>query len=108
MPRANVITGVDVGTTKVCALIGEWTPSGVDVIGIGQHPSRGLRKGMVVNIESTVEAIKRAVVEAEQMAGIEIESVYASIGGGHITGINSQGVVAIQGRTREVTAADIE
>lgn len=108
MRKPRVIAGLDVGTTKVCALIGEVTPTGVDVIGIGQHPSRGLRKGMVVNIDSTVEAIKRAVREAEQMAGIEIESVYASIGGGHLRGVNSQGVVAVQGRNREVSAADVQ
>jgi cell division protein FtsA len=108
MRKATTVAGLDVGTTKVCAVIGELAPSGVDVIGIGQHPSRGLRKGMVVNIDSTVEAIKRAVAEAEQMAGVEIESVYASIGGGHLAGLNSQGVVAVQGRTREVTPADVE
>jgi cell division protein FtsA len=101
------ITGLDVGTTKVCAVIGELTPTGVDIIGIGQHPSRGLRKGVVANIDSTVESIKRAVQDAEQMAGVEVESVYASIGGGHIRGVNSQGVVAVQGRNREVSPADI-
>lgn len=108
MRKPQTIAGLDVGTTKICALIGEVTPSGVDVIGIGQHPSRGLRKGMIVNIDSTVEAIKRAVQDAEQMAGVEIESVYASIGGGHLRGINSQGVVAVQGRNREVSAGDVQ
>jgi cell division protein FtsA len=103
----NIITGLDVGTTKVCAVIGEVTPTGVDVIGIGQHPSKGIRKGVVTNVEATVEAIKRAVSEAEQVAGVEVDAVYASIGGGHVRGINSQGVVAIQGRTREVTALDV-
>ena len=67
MVRVSTITGLDVGTTKVCAVIGEVTPTGVDIIGIGQHASRGLRKGVVANIESTVEAIRRAVQEAEQM-----------------------------------------
>jgi cell division protein FtsA len=108
MRKSPIIAGLDVGTTKICALIAEPGPSGLDIIGIGQHPSRGLRKGMVVNIDSTVEAIKRAVAEAEQMAGVEIESVYASIGGGHLAGVNSQGVVAIQGRTREVSPADVQ
>lgn len=107
MRKSPTVAGLDVGTTKVCALIGELGPTGVDVVGIGQHPSRGLRKGMVVNIDSTVEAIKRAVAEAEQMAGVEIESVYASIGGGHLTGINSRGVVAVQGRTHEVSTTDV-
>lgn len=105
--RVVTITGLDVGTTKVCAVIGELTPTGVDIIGIGQHPSRGLRKGVVANIDSTVDSIKRAVQDAEQMAGVEVESVYASIGGGHIRGVNSQGVVAVQGRNREVSPADI-
>ncbi|HEX2481071.1 MAG TPA: cell division protein FtsA [Methylomirabilota bacterium] len=103
----TIITGLDVGTTKVCAVIGEVTATGVDVIGIGQHPSRGLRKGVVANVESTVEAVKRAIAEAEQAAGVEVDAVYVSIGGGHIRGINSQGVVAVQGRGREVTATDV-
>lgn len=107
MRKSQTIAGLDVGTTKICALIGEVTPTGVDIVGIGQHPSRGLRKGMVVNVDSTVEAIKRAVEEAEKMAGVEIESVYVSIGGGHLRGINSQGVVALHGRNRGVTAADV-
>lgn len=107
MAKLPTVTGLDVGTTKVCAVIGEVTPTGVDVIGIGQHPSRGLRKGVVTNIESTVESIKRAVQEAEQMAGIEVELVYASIGGGHLRGINSHGVVAVQGRHREVSVSDV-
>jgi cell division protein FtsA len=109
MVRRNpsIITGLDVGTTKVCAVIGEVTATGVDVIGIGQHPSRGLRKGVVANVESTVEAIKHAVAEAERVAEVEVDAVYASIGGGHIRGINSQGMVAVQGRAKEVSAADV-
>jgi cell division protein FtsA len=103
----NIVTGLDVGTTKVCAVIGEVTATGVDVIGIGQHPSRGLRKGVVANVESTVEAVKRAIAEAEQAAGVEVDTVFVSIGGGHVRGINSQGVVAVQGRGREVTATDV-
>ena len=108
MSKTVIVAGLDVGTTKVCALIGEVTATGVDVVGIGTHQSRGLRKGMVVNIDSTVESIKRAVADAEQMAGVEIDSVYTSIGGGHLGGINSQGVIAVQGRTREVSPADVE
>jgi cell division protein FtsA len=108
MGKVATVAGLDVGTSKVAVVIGEVQPAGVDVIGIGQHPSHGLRKGIVVSIDSTVEAIKRAVSEAEQMAGVVIESAYASIGGAHLEGINSQGVVAIRGRNREVTAADIE
>jgi cell division protein FtsA len=103
----TTITGLDVGTTKVCAVIGDVTPTGVDIVGIGQAPSRGLRKGVVTNIESTVEAIKHAIAGAEQMAGVEVNAVYASIGGAHLRGVNSGGVVAVQGRTREVSAADV-
>ena len=107
MSKPSIVTGLDVGTTKVCTVIGELTPSGVDVVGIGQRPSRGLRKGVVANIEATVEAIKQTVADAEQMAGVEVESVLASIGGGHLRGFNSQGVVAVQGKTREISAADV-
>ena len=107
--RRAVVTGLDVGTTKVCAIIAEVTPiGGVDVIGIGTSPSRGLRKGVVVNIDSTVEAIKKAVGEAEQMAGVEVGSVYAGVSGGHIRGMNSRGVVAVSGKTKEVGLADVE
>ena len=107
MSKPSIVTGLDVGTTKVCTVIGELTPSGVDVVGIGQRPSRGLRKGVVANLEATVEAIKQTVADAEQMAGVEVESVLASIGGGHLRGFNSQGVVAVQGKTREISAADV-
>jgi len=107
MSKPSIVTGLDVGTTKVCTVIGELTPSGVDVVGIGQRPSRGLRMGVVANIEATVEAIKQTVADAEQMAGVEVESVLASIGGGHLRGFNSQGVVAVQGKTREISAADV-
>ncbi len=100
------IVGLDIGTTKICAVVGEVTPSGIDIIGLGMHPSVGLRKGVVVNIESTVNSIKKAVEEAELMAGCEIRSVYAGIAGGHIKAFNSHGVIAI--KTREVTKTDIE
>jgi cell division protein FtsA len=103
----TTITGLDVGTTKVAAVIGERTSTGLDVVGIGQAPSRGLRKGVVTNIEATVDAIKQAVAAAEQMAGVEVDSVYASIGGGHLRGVNSQGVIAVAGRNREVSQADV-
>jgi len=100
------VVGLDIGTTKICAIVGEPTEDGIDIIGIGSHPSRGLRKGVVINIESTVESIKKAIEEAELMAGCEINSVYAGISGGHIRGINSHGIVAI--KNREVAAADME
>ena len=97
------------GTTKICALIAEADPGrGLDVIGVGAAASRGLRKGVVVNIDSTVEAIKQAVAEAEQMAGVEVEAVYAGVAGGHIRGVNSRGVVAVSGKDREVSGQDVE
>ena len=104
--KDNIIVGLDIGTTKICAIVGEKTRDGVEIIGIGTHPSRGLRKGVVVNIESTVESIKKAVEEAELMAGCEINKVYCGIAGGHIKAFNSHGVIAI--KNREITQADID
>lgn len=102
----NIIVGLDIGTTKICAVVGEVVGEDINIIGIGTHPSIGLRKGVVVNIEATVESIKKAVEEAELMAGCEITTVYAGIAGGHITGFNSRGIVAVKGA--EVTAQDVE
>jgi len=104
--KSNVIVGLDLGTTKTCVIVGEITPQGIDIIGIGSHPSEGLRKGVVVNIDSTVEAIKNAVEEAEHMSGCRISSVYAGIAGGHIKGQNSLGIVAVKGR--EVDEEDVQ
>ena len=104
--KDNLIVGLDIGTTKICCVVGEIRGAEVNIIGIGTHPSVGLRKGVVVNIESTVESIKKAVEEAELMAGCEISSVYAGIAGGHITGFNSRGIVAIKGP--EITPNDVE
>jgi cell division protein FtsA len=84
------------------------TPGGIDIIGLGSAPSRGLRRGVVVNIDFTVEAIKQAVAEAEQMAGVEVAGVYAGVAGGHVRGLNSRGVVAVSGRDREVNEQDVE
>jgi len=103
--RENLIVGLDIGTTKICAIVGAMTDEGLDVVGIGTSASRGLRKGVVINIESTVNAIRKAIQEAELMAGCEIKSVFAGIAGGHIKGINSQGVIAI--KNREVTTEDV-
>ncbi len=101
------MVGLDIGTSKVVALVGELTSDGaIELIGLGSQPSRGLKKGVVVNIESTVQSIQRAVEEAELMAGCEINAVYAGIAGSHIRSLNSHGVVGI--RDREVTAADVE
>jgi cell division protein FtsA len=101
--------GLDVGTTKVCAVIAEpGSRAGIDIVGVGATASRGLRRGVVVNIESTVEAIKRAVDEAEQMAGVEVGGVYVGVAGGHIRGVNSRGAVPVAGREREVSRTDVE
>ena len=104
--QENIIVGLDIGTTKICAVVGEVERDEINIIGIGTHPSIGLRKGVVVNIESTVDSIKKAVEEAELMAGCEISSVYAGIAGGHITGFNSRGIVAIKGP--EITQTDVD
>jgi len=103
----NIIVGLDIGTSKVVAIVGEVKDDGtIEIIGLGSHPSRGLKKGVVVNIESTVQSIQRAVEEAELMAGVEIDSVYAGIAGSHVSSLNSHGIVAI--KDREVTHADVE
>jgi len=103
----NMIVGLDIGTSKVVAIVGKRKMDGtIEVVGIGSHPSRGLKRGVVVNIEVTVQAIQRAVEEAELMAGCRIHSVYAGIAGSHIKSLNSHGIVAI--RDREVTQADID
>jgi len=103
----NLIVGLDIGTTKVAAIVGEINELGeVEVIGIGSTPSRGLKKGVVINLESTVNSIQRAVEEAELMAGCEITSVYAGIAGSHIKSLNSHGIVAI--RDKEVSQYDID
>ncbi len=103
----DLIVGLDIGTSKVVAIVGEVTDDEhIEIVGIGSHPSRGLKKGVVVNIESTVQSIQRAVEEAELMAGCEIHSVYTGIAGSHIRSLNSTGIVAI--RDQEVTASDVE
>ena len=103
----NLIVGLDIGTSKVAAIVGEITSEGnLEIIGIGSTPSRGLKKGVVVNLESTVQSIQRAVEEAELMAGCQIKSVFAGIAGCHIKSLNSHGIVAI--KDKEVTQYDID
>ena len=103
----NMVVGLDIGTSKVVALVGDITERGtIEIVGIGSHPSRGLKRGVVVNIESTVQSIQRAIEEAELMAGCQIDTVYAGIAGNHIRSLNSHGIVAI--REREVNHADME
>ncbi len=102
----NLIVGLDIGTSKVVAIVAEYAADGeMEIIGIGSHVSRGLKKGVVVNIESTVQSIQRAVEEAELMAGCQIHSVFAGIAGSHIRSLNSHGIVAI--RESEVGSTDV-
>jgi cell division protein FtsA len=101
-----LVVGLDIGTTKICTVVGEVSDGQVNIIGLGTFPSKGLRKGVVINIESTVQSIKKAVEEAELMAGCHLTSVYAGIAGGHIKGINSHGVIAV--KNREIGQNDVK
>src|SRR5437870_13339051 len=92
--KHSIVVGLDIGTSKVCAVVGEMTERGVEIIGIGSHPSQGLRKGVVVNIESTVNSIKKAIEEAELMAGCEIHTVFTGPSGNQMKGFNSHCIVA--------------
>src|SRR4051812_35023112 len=104
--KHSIVAGLDIGTSKVCTVVGEMTDQGVEIIGLGTHPSLGLRKGVVINIESTVAAIKKSVEEAELMAGCEIHTVFTGIAGGHIKGFNSHGIVAV--KNKEGGARDLD
>src|SRR5215470_1418184 len=104
--KHRIVVGLDIGTSKVCAVVGEMTDRGVEIIGIGSHPSLGLRKGIVVNIDSTVNSIKKAVEEAELMAGCEIHTVFTGLSGNHIKGFNSHGIVAV--KNKEVCQRDLD
>jgi cell division protein FtsA len=103
------IVGLDIGTTKVCVLIAEHSATGpVDVIGVGSAPSRGMRKGVVVNLDACVGSIKQAVEEAELMAGCSVDRAFVGVAGAHVRGLNSRGVVAISGRDHEITREDVQ
>ncbi len=103
----KLIVGLDIGTSKIAAIVAEARPDGgFEIIGMGNHPSRGLKKGVVVNIETTVQAIQRALEEAELMADCKIREVYTGIAGSHIRSFNSQGMVAV--KDKEVAQTDIE
>ncbi|HKE19521.1 MAG TPA: cell division protein FtsA [Kofleriaceae bacterium] len=104
--KDEIVVGLDIGTTKIAAIVGEVTEEGIDVIGIGTARSRGLRKGVVINIDATVHDIQQAIREAEHMAGCDISTVYAGIAGGHIRGLNSHGIVAV--KDKEVRDADVQ
>ena len=106
-PEKNLVVALDVGTSKIAALVGQVGLDGdIEVVGFGTHPSRGLKRGVVVNIESTVYSIQQALEEAERMAGCEVQSVFTGIAGSHIDSMNSHGIVAI--RDREVNSADVD
>ena len=104
--KNSIVVGLDIGTSKVCAVIGEMTERGVEIIGIGTHPSQGLRKGVVINIEATVNSLNKAIEAAGLMAGCEIHTVFTSISGGHIKAFNSHGIVAV--KNKEVGPRDLE
>jgi len=109
MPKNGYIVGLDIGTKKIAAIIGEITENKkIEIIGIGTSESRGLRKGVVVNLDATVDAIKKAQEEAELMAGVEINSAFIGLSGAHIKSFNSRGVIAVSGRNREITREDIK
>src|SRR2546422_212265 len=104
--KHSIVVGLDIGTSKVCAVVGEMTERGVEIIGLASHPSQGLRKGVVINIESTVNQIKKALEEAELMAGCEMHTVFTGIAGAHIKGFNSHGIVPV--RNKEVGQRDLD
>ncbi|MBN2051580.1 MAG: cell division protein FtsA [Spirochaetales bacterium] len=109
MPSDSILVGLDIGTTKVCAVVGEVNERGsVEILGVGATPSRGIRRGVVINIEATMKAVLEAVEAAEMMSGRDIHNVITGIAGAQIEGINSRGVVAVTGRGREITREDID
>jgi cell division protein FtsA len=106
--RERYLVGLDVGTSKVCCVVGESLDDGsLDIVGIGVAESRGIKRGVVVNLEAAVESIKKAIEEAELMAGVEIDSVHLALSGPHIKGFNSRGVIAVAGKNREITRDDV-
>ncbi len=109
MKKREFVVGLDIGTTKICAMVGRRGEAGeVDIIGMGVTPSKGLRKGVVVNLESTIDSIERAIEKAESAAGLEVSHVFTGIAGGHIKGLNSRGVIAISRGSREIVKKDID
>ncbi len=106
--RERYIVGLDVGTSKVCAVVGESLDDGsLDIVGIGLAESRGIKRGVVVNVDTAVDSIKKAIEEAELMAGVEVDSVHLALSGPHIKGFNSRGVIAVAGKNREITREDV-
>ena len=107
MARGETIAGLDIGTTKTCAIIAATGPAGLEIIGVGEAPSLGMRKGVVTDLEETVRSIEAATERAERMAGVHVSNVYVGITGDHITSTNNHAVVAVAGDEREVIASDI-
>ena len=105
--KERYLVGLDVGTSKVTAVVGEILDGGLDIVGMGVAESRGIRRGVVVNLEAAVESIKKAIDEAELMAGIEIDTVHLALSGPHIKGFNSRGVIAVAGKNREISRDDV-
>ncbi|MBN1524438.1 MAG: cell division protein FtsA [Spirochaetales bacterium] len=109
MPYNDLIVGLDIGTSKVCAVIGQYDENNIpEITGVGMYQSRGMRRGVIVNIDATVKSIVQAVEAAEMMAGREVGEVTVGISGAHVEGINSRGVVAVTGKGREIVEADVE
>src|SRR6186997_3212475 len=106
--KERYLVGLDVGTSTICCVVGESLDDGsIDVVGIGAAESRGIKRGVVVNLEAAVETIKKAIEEAELMAGIEIDSVHLALSGPHAKGFNSRGVIAVAGKNREIARDDV-
>lgn len=109
MTQGDFVVGLDIGTTKICAIIAEKNDDGdIEIMGVGEAPSKGLRQGVVANVEDTVQSIQQAVEEAEMMAGVTVNGVYVGIAGGHIESKNSKGVIAVSGGNREITHQDVD
>jgi len=106
--RERYLVGLDVGTSRVTAVVGESMDDGtLDIVGIGTAESRGIKRGVVVNVDAAVDSIKKTIEEAELMAGVEIDSVHLALSGPHIKGFNSRGVIAVAGKNREITRDDV-
>jgi len=106
--KERYLVGLDVGTSKCTAIVGELLEEGgVNIVGMGVAESHGIRRGVVVNLEAAVESIKKAIEEAELMAGVEVDTVHLAVSGPHVKGFNSRGVVAVAGKTREITHEDV-
>src|SRR5579875_2196776 len=105
--RAHTLAGLDIGTTKTCAVVAATGPSGLEIIGVGEAPSTGLRRGVVTDLEETVKAIEAATERAERMAGVQISHVYVGVTGEHIASTNNRGIVAVSSDEREVVPGDV-